>query len=380
MRQAVLVTHYYPAHGGGVERVAEQLAYRIARNEGLSITWCASDTDPPPVLPGVRCVPMPALNLIERVSGFPYPLWTPRALQRLAQLVREADAVHVHDGIYAGSLAAAALARRLGRRLVVTQHIADVPLKVPLQWILASANRLAARQVLARADAVAFISPAVQRHFEGLSGALPQYHYVANGVDVDIFQPVDDGRTPAGRREVLGFDPSRPLLLFVGRFVPKKRLPIVRAIAAARLDWQWCVVGHGVEQPRDWQLPNVTVLDPMSQTELAALYRAADLLVLPSEGEGFPLVVQEAMACGLPACITDAVAAGSTVPPALLVPLPVAALRTPEAGAQVITDWLARAESARLAQRTACVAFAASEWSWERSARRHAEWLRGDAA
>jgi len=380
MRRAVLVTHYYPAHGGGVERVAEQLAHRIARDEGFSITWCASDSDPPPILPGVHCVPMRALNLIERMSGFPYPLWTPHALQRLARLVREADAVHVHDGIYAGSLAAAALARRFGRRLVVTQHIADVPLKIPLQWILASANRLAARQVLAHADAVAFISPAVQRYFEDLSGALPQYHYVANGVDVDIFQPAGDGRTPAERREVLGFDPSRPLLLFVGRFVPKKRLPIVRAIAAMRPDWQWCVVGHGVERPRDWRLPNVTVLEPMPQTDLAALYRAADLLVLPSEGEGFPLVVQEAMACGLPACITDAVAAGSTVPPALRTPLPSAVLRAPEAGAQAIADWLALANSVRLAQRAACVAFAAREWSWDRSARRHAEWLRGDAA
>lgn len=378
MHRTVLVTHFYPTHGGGIEKVAEQLASRLAQNEGLSITWCASDTDTPPAIPGVQCEPMSAVNTIERISGFPYPLWTPRALRRLARHVREADAVHVHDGIYAGSLAAAALARRHRRRLVVTQHIAEVPLKPPLCWALSAANRVAARQVLTRADAVAFISPAAKRHFETLTGPRPQYHYVPNGVDTTIFRPAPVDISLAQRRCALGFDPLQPLLLFVGRFVAKKRLPIIRAMAAARLDWQWCIVGQGLERPRDWDLPNVEVRDPMPQSALANLYRAADLLVLPSEGEGFPLVVQEAMACGLPACITDATAAGSTVPPELHIRLPDTVTHAAQDGVRAIADWLDLPRVARASQSDTCAAFAIREWNWDCATRRHAGWLLGE--
>src|SRR5947209_2106475 len=167
--RSVLVTHFYPAHGGGVERVAEQLAARMAAS-GAQIVWCASDTDATPSLPGVQCEPMATFNAIERASGFPYPLWSLRSLVHLARLVRAADAVHVHDCIYAGSLAGAWLARRHAKRLLVTQHIGTVPLPRVLAAVLGCANRLGARSVLRRADGVAFISPQVLRYFELLAG------------------------------------------------------------------------------------------------------------------------------------------------------------------------------------------------------------------
>jgi glycosyltransferase involved in cell wall biosynthesis len=340
------------------------------------VIWCASDTDAPPDLPGVRCEPMASFNGVERLSGFPYPLWGPRSLWRLAGWVRSADAVHVHDCIYAGSLAAAFLARRHRKRLVVTQHIGVVPLPPLLRPVLACANRLGAWGVLRRADGVGFISPAVRSYFEALAGPSPRFHYVANGVDGGIFHPGEGD--PQARRAALGFDPERPLMVFVGRFVAKKRLPLVREMAALRSDWQWCVIGHGPEQPQAWRLPNVRVLPPMAQEDLAAYYRAADLLVLPSEGEGFPLVVQEAMACGLPGCITAEVAQGATMPADLWLELPEAPGETAQRGAAAIAAWLALPPAQRLAQRTACARYAADTWRWDAAARLHLGWMRGE--
>jgi glycosyltransferase involved in cell wall biosynthesis len=372
-----LVTHFYPAHGGGIEKVAAQLAVRMAA-DGADVVWCASDTDAPPALPGVRCEPMAAFNGVERFSGFPYPIWGPRSIARLSRCIRSADAVHVHDCIYAGSLMAGWLARHHRKRLVVTQHIGVVPLPAPLRPVLGLANRLGARSVLRRADGVGFISPAVRRYFETLTGASPRFHYVANGVDGAIFKAKDGDRHE--RRAALGFDPARPLMLFVGRFVAKKRLPLVRQMAALRPNWQWCVIGQGPEQPQAWGLPNVRVLSPMPQAELASWYHAADLLILPSEGEGFPLVVQEAMACGLPACITADVASGAILPRELWLELPEVAGETARHGAAAIDSWLMLPESERLAQRSSCSRYAVDSWRWEHAARAHACWMRGECA
>src|SRR6202008_680383 len=57
--------------------------------------------------------------------------------------------------------------------------------------------------------------------------------------------------------------------------------------------------GSGPLDPSVWGLPNVRVYSALSGSTLVPLYRASDVLLLPSVGEGFPLVVQEALACGL---------------------------------------------------------------------------------
>src|SRR5262245_57919756 len=98
--RVALVTHYYPAHRGGIELVAAELARRLAADHGADIVWHASDCDPPPSIDGVACAPGRAWNGIERASGLPYPLWSLRALRELARSVARADAVHLHDCLY----------------------------------------------------------------------------------------------------------------------------------------------------------------------------------------------------------------------------------------------------------------------------------------
>src|SRR4029453_13710967 len=105
---------------------------------------------------------------------------------------------------------------------------------------------------------------------------------------------------------------SQIVFIFVGRFVEKKGIQIVRHLAVRFPDITWLLVGWGPEDPARWHLKNVRVVGKRTSPDIAELYQAADLLVLPSVGEGFPLVVQESMSCGTPVAISTETAAAYT--------------------------------------------------------------------
>jgi glycosyltransferase involved in cell wall biosynthesis len=108
--------------------------------------------------------------------------------------------------------------------------------------------------------------------------------------------------------------------LFAGKLVPKKRIiDLLKAVRIAR--WEvpsihLLVVGSGelLEEAQALStslgLP-VTFAGFLNQTEISKAYVAADCLVLPSDyGETWGLVVNEAMASGLPAIVSDRVGCG----------------------------------------------------------------------
>jgi glycosyltransferase involved in cell wall biosynthesis len=109
------------------------------------------------------------------------------------------------------------------------------------------------------------------------------------------------------------------VFLFVGKFIEIKRpLDFVRALqlcAETGVGVQGLMVGDGplravCEQfARDRGTP-VRFAGFLNQSEIARAYAASDVLVLPSAGETWGLAVNEAMACGLPAIVSNQVGCG----------------------------------------------------------------------
>lgn len=360
----VSVTHFFPARRGGIELVAAAINRRLAQR-GHQVAWFASaDQDTPGPDAGLTYHPMQSCNLIERLAGLPLPLWTGRGMPALWSAIRDCDAVHIHDFIYPGSLLALLFARVHRKTTVLTQHIGEIPYRSKvLAATLSAVNRTVGSLALRGATRVVFISNVVEQYFRARTAFQRPPLYLPNGVNTQVFHPVSHGERMAIRTR-LGIPEDAPVCLFVGRFVEKKGLHLLAPLVPRLPGLFWIFVGQGPLRPTLQPASNVRIFDGLAHAELADLYRAADLLVLPSRGEGFPLVVQEAFACGLPALVSDETAAGCEAGRPLLFELPVTAPDAVDQWQRRLSELMADRRTLQ-ARRSAVADFASQAWSWD---------------
>lgn len=130
---------------------------------------------------------------------------------------------------------------------------------------------------------------------------------VHNGIDTERFTP-----TGPEHGEVAG----EPVVLFVGRLVDGKRPgDALEAFANVREDYPDAVLVFCGDGPLREDLERrakklgiasaVDFLGYVSYDEMPTVYRAADVLILPSRAEGLPRTVLEAMASGVPVVVSD---------------------------------------------------------------------------
>lgn len=363
----VLVTPYFAEHGGGVERSAQQIAWELATRPGIEIDWFASDTVPTASSDkSLRTHPVPAWNGFERLAGLPYPVWSPLGYRQLSRSISDADVVHVHEFAYPSSIAATVLARRHGVPIVLTQHTGIVRSG---NRLLDAAHRLlqstAGRLVMQAATATACVSETTRQNSELLGAKPASTMFIQNGVDLGVYRAFDSRHAAALRAEFAGTD-ARPVVLFAGRLIRKKGIGIVRNVAARFPRALFLIAGRGPVDPAQWGLENVKCLGFLTPVRMADLYNASDVLLLPSFCEGFPLVIQEAMACGTAILTTSEVT--EACPPAsdLMRSCPVPTGDDPEVWVEALSKLVS--DRSWLDSRTERTARARAIWNWSRCA------------
>ncbi len=174
------------------------------------------------------------------------------------------------------------------------------------------------------ADAVICVSESVKEEAVRFCGADPKKLYViSNGVDTSHFTPV--GGTAHGE---YGFESTDYVVLFVGVLSQRKRPDLlVDALGELPPGWKLLVVGRGPLESQLYSrvqelglMKRVVFAGYVPYPELPSLYRTADVVALLSEYEGFPKVILEALACGVPVVITPSFQPDEAIQPWLTYP------------------------------------------------------------
>jgi D-inositol-3-phosphate glycosyltransferase len=302
--RAVIVMHYVPPHIGGMETISvSQAQSLLAHGYDVTVLTCRHSRSVPrrSQVDGCNVVRTPALNFVESRFGVTFPIVSPLFFLRALRALRSADLVHLHDVFYTTSHLAALAALLLRRPFHLTQHVAmvDHPSRV-VMGVQRLVYRMAGRPIFRSARGIVVYNTNVRDHLLAEGVPAEKVLLTHNGIDTDLFRPASQ-EEKRQLRETHGLPVDKPLVLFVGRMVPKKGADLVAAAASEQ--HTTLLVGEG--DILGWTGPGVVLFGPARGAQLIDLYRAADLFVFPATGEIFTLVMQEAMACGLPVVTYD---------------------------------------------------------------------------
>jgi len=253
-----------------------------------------------------------------RVGGFDTP--------EIKDIIRrrEYDAVMVNGWHYKSAWQAIRACWQSGVKVMVRS---DSHLHTPRGLFTGIAKAAVYPRFIPRFDACLAVGKWSREYFLRYGAKPERVFWIPHAVDNEFFRSEAERLKPVRNevRKKWGLEDEAIVFAFSGKFIEKKRpMDFVRAIDRAgqrssRL--QGLMIGDGPLRNACQQLVQnhdvpVRFAGFLNQTQIPSAYAACDALVLPSGGETWGLVVNEAMACGRPAIVSDQVGCG----PDLIIP------------------------------------------------------------
>ena len=317
MPRVCLVTHYFPPHKGGIEQVSYEQSRRLTEMgyqiDVLTSKYEGRDRNP---IKGIKIHHYPSINIAKRF-GVPYPIISFKAYKKFTKIINKCDLVHAHGHVYMSSYLAGMIAKKLNKPFIVTQHNTFIDYRSFLTTIEQLNDQIIGKSVLKNANKITTVSKETLKYVLSLGADKTKTQVIYNGVDTENFRP--ENKTES--RTKLGLPKNRKIILSVRRLVYKNGLGTllesVPKVTQKHPNVLFVVAGKGPSRKliedriKELKIEKTIPLAGFVPDELLPVYyNAADYFMLPSaSGEGLPLVLLEAMACGLP---TIATAVGGT--------------------------------------------------------------------
>jgi glycosyltransferase involved in cell wall biosynthesis len=289
----------------GANKSLNRLVDHVQRTTGAQVRIYSPTSPTPAFAPVGELVSVPSVTIPFR-RDYRLALGLPAAVRRDVEAFAP-DLIHLSAPDLLGS-AALKLGRRLKAPVVASVHtLFDSYLDY---YGLGGLRALAQRRLWAFYGACDFVMTPTPAIGDELRAHNPcaQVRTWARGVDADLFNPA---RRNAAWRADQGFDPDRPVIVFLGRLVMEKGLAAfadtIDRLAAAGPVPQVLIIGDG--PARAWfqeRLPAATFVGFLSGEALATALASGDIFLNPSTTETFGNVNLEAMASGLAMVCADA--------------------------------------------------------------------------
>lgn len=297
---AVIGTRGFPGVQGGVEMHCQNIYTRIAASNGdVSVRVYRRK----PYLTGQSAAELTGISYVDlpstRIKGVEAVLHTLLCVLHIA--LHRPSVVHIHN---IGPGMFAPLLKLMGLRVVMTYHSPnyehdkwDSAAKRFLKWCEGVSLRWC--------DHVIFVSKFQMQKFGAKVQA--KSSYVPNGIDRTASRTPETGFLQKHRIKPGGY------ALAVGRLTPEKGFEHLVAAAQQLPQLEQVVIAGASDHGSDYAT-RLQALDTAhkviftgftSGDDLRQLYSHAQLFVLSSVNEGFPLVLLEAMTYSLPAAVSD---------------------------------------------------------------------------
>ncbi|WP_157580092.1 glycosyltransferase family 4 protein [Rudanella lutea] len=271
--------------------------------------------------PGIRVVHIEAgpVAPVAKEDMLPYmDAFTEQMIRFMGTQPRPYDLIHAH--FFMSGYVACQIKARLGIPFAITFHaLGEVRRQLQGTSDRFPADRFAIeRQTILEADAVVALCPQDRQDMISLYGANPRTIVtIPNGFNPEQFYPVDK----ALARLMIGHDTPEPIILQLGRMVPRKGVDnVIRALGYMSRHYgiqaRLLVVGGDSETPDPTRTPEigrlahladeegishqVTFTGSRKREELRYYYSAADVFVTTPWYEPFGITPLESMACGTP--------------------------------------------------------------------------------
>ena len=311
-RLAVLLTHpvqyYSPVFKALAEAMPIHVFYEVQekytvfdKGFGVDVRW---DT---PLFEGYEYSYLPNWSFKPGMDHF-LGLISPGACSQI--LNWRPDAVLVYGWKYWTHLTVMRTLHRVGVPVLFRGDSTNLDVKSA--GLRDAARQCCLRWVYKHVDIALYVGSRNKEYFESAGLQNQQLVFAPHAVDNDLFARSLDRR--AGLRQNLGIADQDIVYLFVGKLEPRKA-PDLLIEAFKRVDsakTHLIVVGTGVMESwlRAQASERVHFVGFQNQSVMSHWYAASDVLVLPSSwGETWGLVINEAMASGLPIIASDKVGA-----------------------------------------------------------------------